>query len=179
MPNIIEDELCFTFDENWQVTQYDQWAFYRDKKGFNGIIDGVTGLDIIAINQENTVWLIEIKDFRKRKGYLTPEVPSDLPNKLAKKVICTLAALLPAKLNAEKDIEKTFSLTALNAASLRIALHLELPDETEQEKRQFAGRHSQILQVLRNKLRSIDINPSVFNMESKGMPWSVTLTRNS
>jgi len=50
MPSITEGKLHFDFPENWQVTKYDDWVFYKNQ--FGKLQDGLKAIDILAIDTE-------------------------------------------------------------------------------------------------------------------------------
>ncbi len=146
MRTIIEEGLEFTFTEEWEASQFDQWSFYRGqfarfgdaeivctKEGCRGVaqcgvcnarrIAGNRGVDILAIGPNSVCWLIEIKDYRKTRvtnfAFLADEV--------ALKVRDTLSCLVAAQRNANLEAEKTQAVQALRCSSMRVVLHLEVP----------------------------------------------------
>lgn len=94
MPTILESELTFQFPDEWQVTKFDQWSFCR--KQFQYVCGGSKSLDILAIGPHRSLWLIEIKDYRRHRR--TKAI--DIADEVAFKVRDTLAALLPARLTS-------------------------------------------------------------------------------
>lgn len=108
MQTIREKELCFKFPEDWNVTKYDDWDFYR--KQFNDkLCRGLKATDILAIDPQNTAWFIEIKDLRREKDKEEPDRTNleTLPDTIVLKVLHTLAALLPARLGSLKILKET------------------------------------------------------------------------
>jgi hypothetical protein len=167
MPSITEGKLHFDFPENWQVTKYDDWAFYKNQ--FSKLQDGLKAIDILAIDPETTVWFIEIKDYRQHQRTKFTE----LADEVVLKTLHTLAALLPAGVNANEPEEKTFAQNVLCAKKLRVVLHLEQP-----------GKHSRltpraidpanISQKLRGKLKAIDAHPKVVERQNmQNLVWQV------
>lgn len=79
------DGIIFDFPDSWQVSKYDNWAFYRHQ--FSTMLDGIKGVDLIAIARQD-IWLIEVKDYRQSRRtkaqYLAEEV--------TEKVLYTIAA---------------------------------------------------------------------------------------
>ena len=62
MMDIQVDSLTFSFPDSWEVSKYDEWAFYRNQ--FSKMWSGIKAVDLIAI-QGQVVWLIEAKDYRQ------------------------------------------------------------------------------------------------------------------
>ena len=94
------DGLNFDFPDDWQVSKYDDWSFYRNR--FARMWNGIKSLDLLAIDTDKTTWLIEVKDYRINQR----TKPSDLGEEVAHKVFDTLAAIIPAKINAANSDEK-------------------------------------------------------------------------
>lgn len=116
------DGLNFDFPDNWQISKYDDWSFYRNQ--FIRIRDGIKSLDLLAIDQDKTTWLIEVKDYR-----VHPRTkPSDLGIEVAHKVFDTLAAIIPAKIHATDPDEKQLARAVSASRKLRVVLHLEQPE---------------------------------------------------
>lgn len=150
MTTITEKRLTFAFPEDYYVTKYDEWEYYKifqnscnlrnkidtNEKGKNGInqsVDddnGSSGVDIIALH-ESTLWLIEIKDYYRLglepNAQSIDEKLSDLPYLIARKIRDSLAGLVSAKFKAAKQEEKDFSRLALDCNEIKIVLHIEMP----------------------------------------------------
>ncbi len=165
---IDEGYLQFEFPMGWQVTQFDEWHFYRNQ--FQKVVAGLKAVDIVALSPDKVVWFIEIKDYRQhpRKKVI------DLADEVAIKIKDTLAALLPAKINANDDNEKQLANIILQAWKIRIILHLEQP---KKHSKLFprAIDLAKIQQKLRQQLKAIDPHPLVWDRENipKGT-WQVT-----
>jgi hypothetical protein len=84
------DGIDFHFPQGWETAEYDKWRFYR--KQFQNAVIGHKGVDVIAINNRNILWLIELKDYRRhpRKKVI------DLAEEVALKVRDTLAGIMAA-----------------------------------------------------------------------------------
>ncbi len=63
MQTIDADGLSFEFPDSWQAVKYDDWSFYKNR--FIKMNDGIKAVDIAAFDGNNTLWLIEVKDFRQ------------------------------------------------------------------------------------------------------------------
>lgn len=158
------DGLAFTFPGDWQVTKYDDWAFYR--RQFSRQFDGIKGVDILALTPEKIAFLIEVKDYRHPGT--TP--PSQLPQAIADKVVMTLAALLPAKLHASVSGEKNLARKILACRQLRVVVHIALP----RSKQPIAAElEMNTRQKLTSLLRAIDPHPKVWVNRSSGLGWAV------
>ena len=123
MVDILVDGLTFTFPDSWRVSKYDEWVFYR--KQFSKMWGGIKAVDLLAIDDQ-VVWLIEVKDYRRERR--TKEL--SIPDEIAKKVFSTIAAILPAKANASTIDEQNFAKELVKANQLRVVLHLEQPPKT-------------------------------------------------
>ena len=99
MQRHLVDGLNFDFPDDWIVSKYDAWSFYRNR--FKGISDGIKALDLLAVSPTGTAWLIEVKDYRHHRR----TKPSKLADEVRQKVLDTLAAILPAKMNGDVDRE--------------------------------------------------------------------------
>ncbi len=155
---IVEDKLSFCFPSDWHVIHYDKSEICKQfnsigtlinsrldenkdnsnnkKKNKNKNTKGVKAVDILAIDPEETLWLIEVKDYRPReitskdneKKEIIPEIESEeaLINDITLKVICTLSALLPSKIHATNDNERAFIEKILSTVKkIRVVWHLE------------------------------------------------------
>ncbi len=171
MPDIDVDGLTFCFPEGWRVTKFDDWAFYRNQ--FSQMHDNIKAVDVLAISpDEDTLWMIEVKDFRANRRKKTKE----LYEEIWEKVFASLAALLPAQANATNTDEEKFAEDALCASHIRVAFHGEQP-----------ARHSKLFPQsynpadLQKKFKSLfkAIDPHALvvnsNMMPASIPWTVNL----
>lgn len=157
------DGLKFDFAENWQVSKYDGWSYYRNQ--FVKQFDGIKGVDLLAITPNKVTVLIEVKDYRH------PDTvkPSELPQAVANKVFYTLAALLPCSLLANDANEQAFAKNVLHSKELRVVLHMEQP----RAHRPLVDP-ADILQKLRRLIRAVDAHPKVVSMQNNPLPWTVS-----
>ena len=100
MPSIREGRLQFDFPENWTATNFDQWSFYRNQ--FQSVCSGTKAIDILAIEPNECIWIIEVKDYRQFQRIK----PTDTADEVAIKVRDSLAALVAAKAIANDAAEK-------------------------------------------------------------------------
>ncbi|WP_232507474.1 hypothetical protein [Neisseria weixii] len=61
---ITEGSLKFEFPENYQASKYDEWSHYRNQFE-NKCSKGNKAIDFIAYENDQVLWLCEIKDFRE------------------------------------------------------------------------------------------------------------------
>jgi|SRR5579871_444719 len=166
MPRLVVDTLTFDFPAGWTASQYDGWSFYRHR--FNRFLHGIKAVDILAIDPNGTVFLVEVKDYRRHPRKKTIR----LADEVAKKVLDTLAAMLPSRVNGDVDSEVLFSTQVLNTTRLRVVLHLEQP-----------AKHSKLfpraidpadVESKMRQLKPVDAHPVVVERGNmRGMPWVV------
>ncbi|MBQ7584653.1 MAG: hypothetical protein IJU40_00185, partial [Desulfovibrionaceae bacterium] len=71
------DSLTFIFPSNWLVSKYDEWNFYKNQFQKNNI----KAIDVIAID-ENDLYLIEVKDYRRFKRIKSESLDDELQLKV-------------------------------------------------------------------------------------------------
>jgi len=162
------DGLNFDFPDNWQVSKYDDWSFYRNQ--FIKMRDGIKSLDLLAVDPDKTAWLIEARDYR-----VYPHTkPSDLGEEVAHKVFDTLAAIIPAKIYATNPDEKQLARAVSASRKLRVILHLEQPKKHSKLRPQ-AINPADVQQKIRRLLKPVDAHPLVVEMKSMGrLAWQVS-----
>lgn len=161
------DGLNFDFPDNWQVSQYDNWSFYRNQVA--RMWNGIKALDLLAVDPKKTAWLIEVKDYRQHQR----TKPSELSDEVAHKVFDTLAAMIPAKNHAD-DSEKKMARAVTLAPRLRVVLHLEQPAK-HSKLRPCAIGPADIKQKIRQLLKPVDAHPLVVSKASLGtLEWCVS-----
>ncbi len=168
MNKVFVDTLDFHFPSSWKVSKYDEWDFYHDR--FKKIANGIKAIDLIAVDADMTVWLIEVKDYRK----FPRTKPSEIHQEIALKVIYTLSAMLPGKLNCKSEAEKEMCDLVCSCKKLKIILHLEQPPTTSKLMPKPI-EPANVKQKLKQALNSIDMEPHVVSMDNMGkLVWSVT-----
>jgi hypothetical protein len=164
---VIVDGLNFDFEDEWIVSKYDEWQFYRR---FGRIKNGIKAIDLLVLSPDKTAYFVEAKDYRVHQR----TKPSELSEELVAKVLATLSALLPTKINGTDRQETAIATAVLSARKLRVILHLEQP-----------ARHSKLFpraidpadveQKLRQGLKPIDPHPKVTERtRMRDLPWRVT-----
>ncbi|MDO9168265.1 MAG: hypothetical protein Q7U18_04110 [Methylobacter sp.] len=162
------DGLIFDFPDDWLVSKYDDWSFYRNQ--FITIKNGIKSLDFLAVDLNKTAWLIEVKDYR-----LHPRTkPSELGIEVAHKVFDTLAAIIPAKIHATDPDEKQLARAVSASRKLRVVLHLEQPAK-HSKLRPRAINPVDVQQKIRQLLKPVDAHPLVVDMKSmRDLEWNVS-----
>jgi hypothetical protein len=121
MTKQIED-LTFSFPEDWSVTQYDEWQFYKNR--FKDCCTGNKGVDLLVLDPDTrTLWLLEVKDYRRHAR----ENPLPIWEDVARKIRDTLAGLAATKFNPDYLDERRHANRCLNAQRLRVVFHIEQP----------------------------------------------------
>ncbi len=172
---IIENRLSFEFPAGWHATKFDDWAFYRSQ--FLPLHNGISALDILAMDTEKTLWFIEIKDYRPHPKASAKDLHdfSDeqefikLADKVILKLLGTLASLLPAKTNANNPKEQAFAEYFLSAKKLCVVLHVEFE--------MGAVNPANLYSKLRKRLRkgAIDASPRIISMnDMQDIAWKVS-----
>lgn len=170
------DGLRFDFAGDWLTAKCDDWAFYR--KQFCRLHDGLKSVDLLALSPrvtgdpaEPTLWLIEVKDYRRHERTKT----ISLHEEMAGKVSGTLALLLPAKLSATVPDEMKVAGRALNAKRIRVVLHIEQPKVVLSFTSKTSAINLANVQLeLRKRVKAIDAHPEVLDSSSSRVPWTVT-----
>ena len=172
MPTLNEGKLSCTFPATWNVTKYDDWAFYR--RQFVNSCYGNKAVDFLAYNPDGRVlWLIELKDYRQFRR--TKDDQLSLWEEVAIKARDTLAGLVAAKVAIAHD-QHAYAALALKAEKLCIVLHLEQP-RTTSKLFPRAYDPADIQQKLRQTLKPIDAHPKVVEINNmSAVPWSATST---
>lgn len=191
MPTITVDALTFTFPNNWEASQLDDWSFYRNQfqnlgnnvrmacskcsaelqcASCNTVkIAGIKAVDILGVLPGSVFWLIEVKDYRLQRR--TKVI--DLADEIALKVRDSLAVMLAASLNANNGQEKSWARTAVQCPSIRVVLHLEQPAKHSRLFPRVADP-AKVRQRLKQLIKAIDPHPLVVEMSNvHGVPWKV------
>ena len=162
------DGLDFCFDDDWAVDKYDDWSFYRER--FSRMWNGIKAIDLLAVSPDDTLYLIEAKNYRAHERTKMGSIPDEI----FLKIFSTLAALLPARVNATDDRERGLATRALGAAKLKVVLHLEQPLEGSKPFPR-AINPANVQQKLRQLLKPIDAEARVAETAlMQGLPWTVT-----
>ncbi len=168
MTTLSEGNLQFIFNGTAQASKYDDWSFYRNQ--FQRVCGSSKAVDMICI-ENDTTWLIEIKDYRQHRR----TKPIDLGKEVAIKVRDTLAGLVAARCNANDADEKAFANKALRNHRLKVVLHLEQPKMHSKLFPRVIDPAS-VKQKLKRLLKAIDSHPVIAeqNTITTNIAWSVT-----
>jgi hypothetical protein len=167
MATVPVEELDFEFSDDWHVTKFDDWSFYRHH--FQSAAGGCKAVDLLAIEPKVCLWSIEVKDYRQHKRIKT----IDLAQEVAVKVRDTLAALLAASVNANDASEKQFAHRAVRCSRLRVVLQLEQPAK-HSKLHPRAIDPANVRQKLRQIVQAVDPHPLVVEMgRMNGLAWTV------
>ena len=61
MATFYESDLTFTFPDDWVVRKFDETVAYQSLSGH-----GLKGVDFICLEGADALWLVEVKNFRRR-----------------------------------------------------------------------------------------------------------------
>lgn len=165
MPTLNEGKLSSIFPDTWDVTKYDDWAFYRNQ--FVNCCDGNKAVDFLAYDPgERTLWLIELKDYRQFRR----SKDISLWAETAIKARDTLAGVFAAKVDVTHPAQP-YAVRALRATKLRVVLHLEQP-RTHSKLFPRAYDPAIVQQKLKETLKPIDAHPKVVELANMPVPWT-------
>lgn len=165
------DGLNFCFPVGWQAGKYDEWKFYRDK--FIKIRNVICAVDAVAVDPENNLWLIEVKDYHLRDSKLKE---SELIEAVLTKVIDTMACLLPASLNASSLDEKQLASAILNCKKINVVLHIEQPTNISR-LRPVGINFPNVKDALKRRLKPVTSSIKITSMDAmNGVVWNVRPT---
>lgn len=167
MTVINEGSLFFTFSSSCDVSKYDDWSFFRNQ--FQKVCGSEKAVDIICINN-NEIWLIEVKDYRRPNG----KKLVNLHTSLSLKVRDTLAGLVAAQFNANDQSEKQFAQDALRVSQIHLVFHIEQPNKFSKLFPK-AIDPADLKQKLEGQLKAIDAHPKIVDQHTitAQMPWTV------
>jgi len=191
MQELREQNQSFLFPDDWDVSKFDEWSFYRGQfsklaaanlncsaceanircaQCNSGRVAGTKGIDFLAIESNKVCWQIEVKDYRQtlKSSFVF------LADEVALKVRDTLACLVVARTNSNDAKENELAKRAIGCTKINIVLHLELPpaNSTLHSRR---TRRAAVQQRLRQLVKSIDRCARVLDKSScESVAWNVT-----
>ena len=115
------DGLTLTMPMGWWVWKYDDSAFHRNQ--FQSFAGGSKAMDAVALAVDGTLWLIEVKDYRRHRR----AKPSSVFAEVAAKARATLAGLAVARVRANDPTEHDLAHQAMGCQHMRVALQLAQP----------------------------------------------------
>lgn len=171
MTRLKVDNLVFKFAAGFRASKYDDWSHPTPH--------GRKAVDVVATEKANppdTLWLVEVKDFRVITQPPRPAHVTGLHAVVAKKVQDSLVGLESASMAAADAAEQDFALHAMKAPHRRVVLHLE-PHTGPRSALFPVGFPSLVLQKLKPLVAAIDANPLVLDIASTSrasVPWGVS-----
>lgn len=156
--DLIEGGLRFELYAIDFAEKYDDWRHYRNV--FNSACGSSKAVDFV-VSKENTLWLIEVKDYRRHAR----TKPSELADEVVLKVRDTMAGLVSTAFVGVDANENSKSRSALSLTKLRVVLHLEQPMNPS---RLFplSVDPAAVLMKLKQKVRFADFHPTVVNRDT-------------
>lgn len=113
------DGSYFTFPNTWETFQFDEWSKYKRITP-----TGVKGCDVVGVDEDDTLWLIEMKDYT----YPGATQPQDLPEVVAAKAFGTMGVLFSAShLTSEHGYTEVVR-RCVDAKRVHVALHIQVKD---------------------------------------------------
>lgn len=112
------DGVRLTMPAGWWAWKYDESDFHQNR--FQSFAGGLKAMDVVAWEPNKTLWLIELKDYRRNKR----RKPSSVFDEVAGKVRDTLAGLAVARVSAANPPERTSAQQALACTQIRVVLQL-------------------------------------------------------
>lgn len=163
-----EGKLACDFPDSWEVTKYDDWAFY--KKQFKDCCKGNKGMDFLGFEATyKTLWLIELKDYRQFPR--TKDDKISLWDEVAIKARDTLAGLFAATVESGHT-DHAFAQQSLTARKVCVVLHLEQPASHSKLFPRVYNRAA-IQQKLKQLVKPIDAHPQVVELGNMlHVPWA-------
>ena len=166
MTDLREGKLTFSFPGGWVAEPYDTWVIYQ--KHIKDCCCGLNAADFLAIDQENTLWIIEVKDYRiHRRGKII-----SLIDEMAIKVAHTLSGLVIAAKDSN-HAQYQFARECVHVNRFRVVLHLEQPMKPSKLfPRQFML--ADIQSKLKQLIKPIDAHPLVVEKDDlRYVGWNV------
>lgn len=121
---IVEGDLRFDFDDRWTpITHWDRHPAYRvGKQG----VKGLKAVDVVGIFEQDTLLLMEMKDYRNHPR----EKVEDVATEFEQKVRSSVASLVGARRSGRypNDCDR-FGAALLAASTLKLVLWVEDPPQ--------------------------------------------------
>lgn len=164
MPECEVDGFTFTVNEDFVVSKYDDWKFYKNQIS---LISGAKAVDLVIAARDMSVsYLVEIKDFRVNPVTLERRnrtKPTELHDEIAIKVLDSLGGILAACTQATDATEKETAGLFSASSKVRIVLYLEQSNGGRLFPKVVDPANLQI--KLRQKLKGIDPHASVISRD--------------
>jgi hypothetical protein len=162
------DGMQLTMPVGWWVWDYDKSDFHTSFQSFAG---GSQAMDAVAWEPNGTLWLIEVKDYRRHKR----TKPSSVYAEVAGKVRATLAGLAVARVRAMKPAEKMRAHQAMTCARIRVVLQLAQASNPHRLFPQAVDTSDAHIQ-LRRATKQVDVSPvcavGSLGAHNRSLPWT-------
>ncbi len=159
------DGLQLTMPADWWVWKYDDSSFHRNQ--FQSFAQGSKAVDAVALSGDGTLWLIEVKDYRRHRR----TKPGSVFDETASKVRSTLAGLAAARVNANELAERDRAVQALTCRQIRVALQLIQPSRPSKLFPRLVDPYD-ARQQLKRVVRPVDPHPVVSQaLNDDKLPW--------
>lgn len=94
MTRIEEGNLVFEFGDKWRVLKFDE---HPDYENISGVVNGTKGVDFVGIFNDQTLYFIEVKDFRgdriRNKDRISKgELVIEIAQKVRDSIACIIAS---------------------------------------------------------------------------------------
>jgi hypothetical protein len=167
MQVLTEGLLSFYFPDDWLVTKYDDWSFYKNQ--FKDCCLGCKAIDFLAIDPaKKDLWLIEVKDYRNHRR-LKDE---NLWEEIALKVLHTLSGIVAVRMNVSDEMNE-FAKECLKSTQLKVVFHLE---QSQKSSKLFPRAYdpANVKEKLRQLIKPIHAHPKVTEIGNMcSVPWNV------
>lgn len=166
------DGMRLTMPEGWWVWKYDDSSFHRNQ--FQSFAGGSKAVDAVALTVDGTLWLIELKDYRRQRR----SKPSSVFAEVAAKAQATLAGLATARVRANDQEEKNLAHKAMGCRKIRVALQMAQPLTRSRLFPQAVDPADAQIQ-LRRVLRAVDPHAlcATGTIGNDRLPWSTVALR--
>lgn len=163
------DGMRLTMPAGWWVWKYDESDFHQNR--FQSFSGGVKAVDAVALDQMQTLWLIELKDYRRNKR----RKPSSIFAEVASKVRDTLAGLAVARASATISQERRFAQQALDYGQIRVVLQLAQSGRAHRLFPQVVDPVDARMK-LRKSVKQVDAQPicatGSLGQQNNMLPWN-------
>lgn len=166
MPTVNLDGSIFTFPDSWKVEVYDTWK--RSAK-LAGSALSAKACDLVALSDDNVLYLIEAKDYTYPVGTRTPPLEK-LAMAIARKGFHTLGGLYSG---AHFDSDKAaFCRLALACRRIELYLSVELPADKGLLYQQSTTMATIQELLAREAKPFLSGKPFVVSSQNGNAPWS-------
>lgn len=163
------DGMRLTMPAGWWIWEYDKSDFHQMQ--FQNFAGGVKAMDAIALDPTQTLWLIELKDYRRNRR----RKPSSVFAEVADKARDTLAGLAVAHVSAKVLRERSLAQQALGYKQIRVALQLAQSAQPHRLFPQVVESADADIQ-LRRAVKQVDAKPvcavGSLGQHNSVLPWN-------